>query len=108
MMISSPEPIRPSSRQGHIIREFLPRKKLLQKGLYSEGRRQNRVFCDGSQRGQAEIPTVARVWGEKLVTLEPHQRLLAEKAVNDILFEASLGTLTRNYVHEFMPRGNFD
>jgi len=38
-------------------------------------------------------PLVAKVWGEKLLALEPRQRLLAEKAINDILFEAAQGNL---------------
>ncbi|XP_058827289.1 uncharacterized protein LOC131687232 [Topomyia yanbarensis] len=40
-------------------------------------------------------PTVAKVWGEKLVDLDPQQRLFAEKAINDILFEANMGCLHR-------------
>ncbi|XP_058460238.1 uncharacterized protein LOC131435947 [Malaya genurostris] len=45
-----------------------------------------------------DLPTVARVWGEKLIDLDPQQRLFAEKAINDILFEANMGCLHRNSV----------
>jgi hypothetical protein len=41
---------------------------------------------------------LAKVWASKLKTLNSHQRIFAEKAVNDILFEAQLGTLNRNSV----------
>ncbi|XP_014282557.2 uncharacterized protein [Halyomorpha halys] len=44
------------------------------------------------------IPTIAKVWGERLLTLDPQQRAFAEKAVNDILFEAGQGTLHRHSV----------
>jgi len=43
-------------------------------------------------------PNVAKVWGEKLLGLEYEQKLFAEKAINDILFEASLGNLRKNSV----------
>jgi hypothetical protein len=35
------------------------------------------------------------VWGNKLKYLHPIQRKIAEKAINDILFEADMGTLQR-------------
>jgi len=41
------------------------------------------------------VPTIAKVWGEKLIGLDQQQRLFAEKAINDVLFEASLGNLHR-------------
>lgn len=44
------------------------------------------------------IPTIAKAWGEKLLQLEPQQRTLAEKAINDVLFEASMGSLNRHSV----------
>lgn len=42
---------------------------------------------------------LAKVWAGKLKTLDSNQKLFAEKAINDILFEAQLGTLNRNSVH---------
>lgn len=39
------------------------------------------------------------MWASKLQTLDSNQKLFAEKAINDILFEAQLGTLNRNSVH---------
>lgn len=41
---------------------------------------------------------LAKVWANKLKNLDTNQRLFAEKAINDILFEAQLGTLNRNSV----------
>lgn len=45
-----------------------------------------------------ECQGVAKVWGTKLMSLDPMQRKFAEKAINDILFEADMGTLHRNSV----------
>lgn len=45
-----------------------------------------------------EDDPIAKVWANKLKKLEPQQRLLAEKAINDILFEAELGTLHKHSV----------
>lgn len=41
---------------------------------------------------------VAKVWTVKLKKMDPLQRIYAEKAINDILFEAQLGTLNRKSV----------
>lgn len=38
------------------------------------------------------------MWTSKLKTLDSNQRIFAEKAINDVLFEAQLGTLNRNSV----------
>ena len=46
----------------------------------------------------SKIPTIAKAWGEKLLQLDPLQREFAEKAIGDVLFEASQGTLNRNSV----------
>ncbi|XP_049763448.1 uncharacterized protein LOC126092072 isoform X1 [Schistocerca cancellata] len=51
-----------------------------------------------SSKSEQEIPTIVKVWCEKLLTLDPQQRIFAEKAINDVLFEASLGTLHRHSV----------
>ncbi|GBP47116.1 hypothetical protein EVAR_96072_1 [Eumeta japonica] len=42
-----------------------------------------------------EISPEAIVWSKKLRTLDPEQKLHAEKAINDILYEAQLGSLNR-------------
>lgn len=58
---------------------------------------------------KAEEHYIAQVWANKLKALEPNQKLFAEKAINDILFEARLGTLQRDSVkinssHYMSPR----
>jgi hypothetical protein len=45
-----------------------------------------------------EYLTIAKVWGNKLKFLHPIQRKRAEKAINDILFEAYMGNLQRGSV----------
>ena len=45
-----------------------------------------------------EYLTIAKVWGNKLKYLHPIQRKIAEKAINDILFEVDMGTLHRGSV----------
>ncbi|XP_063537807.1 uncharacterized protein LOC134747156 [Cydia strobilella] len=42
--------------------------------------------------------SLAHIWSQKLEKMEPMQRLLAEKAINDVLFEAELGNLNKNSV----------
>ncbi|XP_077292210.1 uncharacterized protein LOC143915433 isoform X1 [Arctopsyche grandis] len=54
-------------------------------------------FLESSEKPE-ENPIIVKLWYEKLQNLDPLQRLYAEKAINDILFEASLGTLERNSV----------
>lgn len=44
------------------------------------------------------MPAIAKAWGEKLISLESRQRIFAEKAINDVLYEATLGNLTSNCV----------
>lgn len=44
------------------------------------------------------IPPIVMVWCEKFQQLESQQKLFAEKAINDVLFEASQGTLHRHSV----------
>lgn len=47
---------------------------------------------------QPIIHPLALVWTEKLTELTPIQRLHAEKAINDILYEAQLNNLNKNSV----------
>lgn len=56
------------------------------------------AYLDNSTTKEKEIPPIAIAWGEKLLQLHPQQRNFAEKAVNDVLFEACQGTLHRNSV----------
>lgn len=51
------------------------------------------------ENNQGSDLDIAKVWASKLKTLDSNQKLFAEKAINDILFEAQLGTLNRNSVH---------
>lgn len=55
-------------------------------------------YLQESKQSENNCPTVAKVWGEKLISLDPLQRIFAEKAINDVLFEASLGNLHRHSI----------
>ncbi|XP_044730224.1 uncharacterized protein LOC123293463 [Chrysoperla carnea] len=61
--------------------------------VVEEAKKQNEVLVTVCTEKQ--IPVIAMAWGEKLKNLDPQQRVFAEKAVNDVLFEASMGTLNR-------------
>lgn len=56
-----------------------------------------------------KIPSIAKVWGEKIVDLSPQQRMFAEKAINDVLFEATLGNLNRHSVQiNIEPKATYE
>jgi hypothetical protein len=48
--------------------------------------------------GEDEYVAMAKVWGNKLKYMAPIQRKLAEKAINDTLFEGDMGNLKRGSV----------
>ncbi|KAF6209813.1 hypothetical protein GE061_015564 [Apolygus lucorum] len=56
------------------------------------------ALLETPSKPDSNIPSIAIAWGEKLLTLESRQRAFAEKAINDILFEATMGTLNRDSV----------
>ncbi|CAH1396350.1 unnamed protein product [Nezara viridula] len=56
---------------------------------------------------ESESEVVAKGWAMKLNRLSPDQRLFAEKIINDTLFEAQLGNLTRNGVR-FLAGSQFN
>ncbi|XP_023704222.1 uncharacterized protein LOC111862787 [Cryptotermes secundus] len=82
-----PPPLPPMKR--HVLEPTAKQNEPLQKAC---------SYLDQRREPQENIPTFAKAWGEKLNTLDPQQRALAEKAVSDILFEASQGTLYRYFV----------
>ncbi|CAG9840758.1 unnamed protein product [Diabrotica balteata] len=51
-----------------------------------------------SKQGNNANLYIAKVWAAKLEKLHPKQKLFAEKAINDILFEAEMGQLQRHSV----------
>lgn len=55
-------------------------------------------ILESTNKPEKPVPAILMAWGDKLETLESQQRALAEKAINDILFEASQGTLHRHSV----------
>lgn len=54
--------------------------------------------CSTKANNQDSDLYLAKMWTNKLKTLDSTQRIFAEKAINDVLFEAQLGTLNRNSV----------
>ncbi|XP_037936975.1 uncharacterized protein LOC119670827 [Teleopsis dalmanni] len=57
------------------------------------------MACDYLSGTFPEEESIARTWTHKLKRLQRPQRLLAEKFINDILFEAESGTLHRGSIH---------
>lgn len=55
------------------------------------------IACDYLSKSDGDLD-IAKIWAGKLKSLAPDQKLFAEKAINDILFEAQLGNLSRHSV----------
>lgn len=53
------------------------------------------LTTDYFKRPETEEDILAKGWAMKLKKLAPDQRRFAEKIINDMLFEAEMGTLTR-------------
>lgn len=62
------------------------------------------IACEALSKSDVERD-LAKVWAYKLKSLTSDQKLLAEKFINDILFEAQMGKLTR---HSVKIRGSED
>ncbi|XP_067014601.2 uncharacterized protein [Anabrus simplex] len=78
-----------------------PIKKWRVQGKASKKNKLLDLACDYLSRPSNDNSSeysVAKVWAQKLKELEPRQKLFAEKAINDILFEAQLSNLNRNSV----------
>ncbi|XP_067642671.1 uncharacterized protein [Eurosta solidaginis] len=68
------------------------------------------IACEYLSATFPEEESIARTWTHKLKRLQREQRLLAEKYINEILFEAESGTLHRGSVHvnSFEPFVRFE
>lgn len=56
-----------------------------------------------STRSEDELDIVGRNIANKLRNMPHDTRILAEKFINDVLFEAEMGTLNRNYQFVVWP-----
>lgn len=75
---------------------FIPRKKM--KGPMAKQNELLSLACEYLEKpnpteSNDKFDCLAKVWANKLRELEKTQMLLAEKAINDILFQASMNTL---------------
>ncbi|XP_066905304.1 uncharacterized protein [Halyomorpha halys] len=51
--------------------------------------------CEGTTEIRDKFSNVANIWAQKMRELDPQQSLFAEKAINDILFEARMCSLNK-------------
>lgn len=56
------------------------------------------TFLQKSKQTNQASAAIAKVWSDKLDALKEKQRIYAEKAINDILFEARLRNLHKHSV----------
>ncbi|KAL4085192.1 hypothetical protein QTP88_027051 [Uroleucon formosanum] len=90
------EPISPNSP---IMTTYTPPSK--KKYNITDQQKRNELLqfaCDKLQNLSNDNDILAKSWALELNQLEPDQKLFAQKAINDILFEARLKTLNRNSV----------
>ncbi|XP_062551398.1 mucin-6-like [Armigeres subalbatus] len=87
-----------SHSRSSIITASTPRKKQRIVGPVQKQNEFLTIACKYLQQDASpstEMPAIAKAWGEKLISLESRQRIFAEKAINDVLYEATLGNLTK-------------
>lgn len=64
--------------------------------------------CTADPPAEDRYDMIGRNVATKLREIPNKQRIFAEKLINDVLFEAELGSLNRNYVLSVNNSGNSD
>ena len=54
--------------------------------------------CENVEKNDSEEEVIAKSWAYKMSRMKSHQRIWAEKFINDILTEGELNTLHRHSV----------
>ena len=92
-------PIKSRPKQAHKQRE--EEEFLLIKGIANSLSQNNNKKAKSAQDGQCE--TFGSYVCETLQKLEPVTRSIAQHCINNILFEAQMGTLNQNTVPSMLP-----